>query len=311
MVILADLARKQIPPLWAGGIQLDGQYMGYLRDSMPERLALPELRQRMAAEGYLYFKGLLNRDDVREARRQVVGRLAAQGQLKPGTDPMDAIIAPGTEMAFRPDLARDNPALEKVIYAGALMDFFREFLGGPVRHFDFTWLRAIAPGKGTPSHCDSVYMNRGTANLYTAWVPLGDVSFDLGGLMILEGTNNNTRLRETYGVQDVDAYCENKPDATAWGKSWGTGGHLKGDPNQIRRTVGGPAARWLTEEFTAGDVLIFTIFTVHASLDNRTADRIRFSSDSRYQKADEPADERWIGDNPIGHGEAGKRGKIC
>jgi ectoine hydroxylase-related dioxygenase (phytanoyl-CoA dioxygenase family) len=302
---------KTIPPLFASGHQLDPAHIGYLRDSSPDRHALPLLRQRMQTEGYLYFKGLTDRNGVLDARREVTRQLAEQGQIKPGTDPMDAVVAPGTEMAFRPDLAKGNHALERVIYAGAIMDFFHEFLGGPVRHFDFTWLRAVSPGKGTMSHCDSVYMNRGTQNLYTTWLPLGDVSFQLGGLMILEGSNNNTRLRETYGAQDVDAYCENKPDARAWGKSWGTGGWLKGDPNHIRQSVGGPNARWLTEEFRAGDVLIFTIFTVHASLDNRSADRIRFSSDSRYQLASEPADERWIGENPIAHGDAGKRGKIC
>jgi len=50
--------------------------------------------------------------------------------------------------------------------------------------------------------------------------------------------------------------------------------------------------------------------TVHASLDNQT-NRFRLSSDSRYQLASEPADERWIGAHPAGHGPAGKKGKIC
>jgi ectoine hydroxylase-related dioxygenase (phytanoyl-CoA dioxygenase family) len=59
-----------------------------------------------------------------------------------------------------------------------------------------------------------------------------------------------------------------------------------------------------------GDVIVFSMFTVHASLDNRS-DRVRLSSDSRYQPASASADERWIGANPVGHGQAGKRGKIC
>jgi hypothetical protein len=37
----------------------------------------------------------------------------------------------------------------------------------------------------------------------------------------------------------------------------------------------------------------------------------RLSSDSRYQLATEPADERWIGEHPIAHGAAGKKGEIC
>ena len=55
----------------------------------------------------------------------------------------------------------------------------------------------------------------------------------------------------------------------------------------------------------------FGMFLVHASLDNRTPDRIRLSSDSRYQRASEPIDERWVGPNPPGHSAAGKLGRIC
>ena len=48
----------------------------------------------------------------------------------------------------------------------------------------------------------------------------------------------------------------------------------------------------------------------HASMDNQT-DQIRLSTDTRYQLASEPVDERWIGDNPIAHGLESKRGMIC
>jgi len=66
----------------------------------------------------------------------------------------------------------------------------------------------------------------------------------------------------------------------------------------------------LTADFRAGDVLTFPMHMVHASLDN-PSDRIRLSSDSRYQPDSLPADERWVGEKPIGHGLAGKRGRIC
>jgi hypothetical protein len=50
--------------------------------------------------------------------------------------------------------------------------------------------------------------------------------------------------------------------------------------------------------------------TVHASIDNQS-DRYRISTDSRYQPASLPADERWIGEKPPGHGMARMRGRIC
>ena len=50
--------------------------------------------------------------------------------------------------------------------------------------------------------------------------------------------------------------------------------------------------------------------TMHSAGDNHT-DRVRVSSDTRYQRASEPVDERWIGDDPIAHGPGAKRGLIC
>jgi len=90
---------------------------------------------------------------------------------------------------------------------------------------------------------------------------------------------------------------------------WQSGlrGNLSQDAARVRNGLGG---RWVTGEFRAGDVLIFSTYTVHCSIDNHS-DRIRLSSDSRYQPASKPADERWVGPNPAGHGPAGKRGLIC
>jgi hypothetical protein len=49
---------------------------------------------------------------------------------------------------------------------------------------------------------------------------------------------------------------------------------------------------------------------MHASMDNRT-NRLRLSTDSRYQLVSQEIDERWIGEDPIGHGPEGKQGMIC
>jgi hypothetical protein len=57
--------------------------------------------------------------------------------------------------------------------------------------------------------------------------------------------------------------------------------------------------------------MTFGMFLVHASLDNRTQNLLRISSDARYQRASDPIDERWVGVNPPGHSTAGKRGRIC
>jgi len=302
--------RTSYLPLTSCGVDLDTSD-GRLRPLRPSDDALgdsAELRRRMDADGYLYLPGYLDRAEVLAARAVVVDRLAAAGHLAPGTDPDDAIAAAETKVKFAPEFARHNEPLETLLYSGRMMDFFERLLDGPVRHFDYTWLRAISPGKGTAPHGDAVFMNRGTTRLYTAWVPLGDVDFNLGGLMVLGKSNRLEELKQAYLNKDVDAFCENEADAALFrtGEKWWNG-TLSDDPTALQRQLGLP---WLTSEYTAGDLLVFSIQTIHCSLDNHS-DRIRISSDSRYQLASEPIDERWIGDDPIAHGPDGKRGMIC
>jgi hypothetical protein len=281
---------------------------GYLRNSSDLLSQPDELRLRMQQEGYLYIKSLLNSQEIWQSRREIADCLAAEGSLSTDSPIEDCIAKPGLKMSFRPDLATRSPTLQKVLYSGTMMDFFHLFLGGEVRHYDYTWLRAVAPGRGTYPHGDSVYMGRGTDFLYTAWTPLGDVSWELGGLMILENSHRLETIKNSYGRKDVDSYCTNRKDASMYasGEKWWDGA-LSNNPVSLRNRYKG---RWLSAEFQAGDVLIFSIFTIHASLDNRSC-AIRLSSDSRYQLASEPVDERWVGKNPAGHSAAGKRGRSC
>ncbi|MBI4624697.1 MAG: phytanoyl-CoA dioxygenase family protein, partial [Verrucomicrobia bacterium] len=128
---------------------------------------------------------------------------------------------------------------------------------------------------------------------------------------ILENSPGQEDKLRHYLRRDVDAYCTNYPDAgeiESGKKTWQDwDGRLSSNPVSLREKLGG---RWLTTEYKMGDVLVFSSATVHASLDNHS-DRYRLSADSRYQLASEPVDERWIGENPIAHGPAGKKGKIC
>jgi len=302
---------ETFPSLFSCGHQLEpgedkiGQ-MESANDVLDDREGLQE---RMAENGYLLLRDYLEVDRVLAARRHVLEQLAAQGQLDPSAPLMDGVPKPGAKLFFQPELAqKNNPPLQNLLYnpEGRLMSFFKHFLGGDVKHFDFTWLRCVSPGLGTPSHCDIVYMGRGTRRLYTTWVPLGDVDFNRGGLMMLEGSHKNERLRNTYGQKDVDTYCSNHPDDPARTAN-GYNGWLSENPAQIRQTLGG---RWLVSEYQPGDMVIFCMDIVHGGMDNRS-NRLRLSSDSRYQLASEPCDERWIGENPPGHGAAGKRGRIC
>jgi len=301
------------PRLLAHGAELDTapESFGVLRASSDVVGDEHALRERMSEDGYLYMPGYLDRDEVLQARHEMTRRLAAEGQLDLRFPHEESIAASGSTVKFHPDLAKGNAPLQQVLYSGRMIEFYERLLGEAVRHFDFTWVRAVSPGTGTPPHCDHVYMGRGTDTLYTAWVPLGDVSLEMGGLMVLENSHKIERLRDNYCRKDVDSFCTNRRDDDyadmGGGGNIRSGGWLSNKPAKLRERLGG---RWLTNEFRAGDLLTFSTFLVHASLDNQT-NHIRLSSDSRYQRASEPADERWIGVEPIGHGRAAKRGMIC
>ncbi len=305
-----------LPPIYSYGHPLDmtDDKIGLLRDSSDAADDVAELRQRFAADGYLYMKGYLDRDEVLAARASLTAGLAAAGVLDPAHPTIEGVCKPGAGYVFKPELTNNNPAVQNLLYGGRLPEFYRKFYGEDIRHYDFTWLRAIGPGKGTNPHCDLPYMGRGTHGHMTCWLPYGDISYELGGLMVLEGSHKRMDLLENYVYRDVDGYCANKPDQVknattgAKGFGWTFTGTLSHNPPVLRNKFGG---RWLTTEYQPGDFLTFGMFLVHASLDNRTENRLRISSDSRYQRASEPIDERWVGLNPPGHSTAGKKGRIC
>ena len=128
--------------------------------------------------------------------------------------------------------------------------------------------------------------------------------------MILEGSHKKADRLGNYLSRDVDEYCANGANAQKLESGellheWD--GTLSKNPFSLREKLGG---RWLSAAFKAGDILIFTMRTVHASLDNQS-NQIRLSADTRYQPADEPADERWVTENPIPYSAEFKKGRIC
>jgi len=300
--------------LTSGGIELDSspEHFGFLRDSNDLLDAPSALRAQMDRDGYLFLPGFFNRDEVRKARLAICELLAGEDLLDPAYPVEQAIARPNVALDFRPDITNNltsGKLIREIIYGEKAMSFFTRFLGGEATHFDFTWFRTIAPGIGSYPHCDVIFMGRGTKNLYTAWVPFGDVPLNVGGLLLIEGSHKHEDTRNTYASMDIDTACQNRNNENQVNAAGYPGyGAISLDMRGTRDRVGG---RLLTaEEFKMGDLLIFSVYTVHGSLDNHSQE-IRLSSDSRYQLASEPLDERWIGENPPGHGGKVVKGMIC
>ncbi len=308
--------------LFAKGHALDlsANSFGSLRRSDDAKSDTDTLHVRFREDGYLYIPGFFDRNDILEIRLHIARVLAKKGLLDPACSLETAVKHQNADLAFLSDprlavefmnaIAKGSEAAQRLLYSGRIIQFFENFFADAVRHFDFTWVRTMGRGFGTDPHCDIVYMGRGSSKLCTCWVPYGDISYEIGGLMILEGSHRQTARLKNYLARDVDTYCTNKPEAQKIESGeipWTWDGVLSKNPVSLRELLGG---RWLTSEYRMGDLMIFGMTTVHASLDNQT-DYFRFSTDTRYQPASDEIDERWIGEKPIGHGTQAKRGHIC
>lgn len=266
-------------------MELGGKYLGLLRESNA-LLDDPEaLTARMDADGYLLLRGLHRVEKVRAVRDMMLENLQANDQLDPACPVEEGVVRAGARGAFlggSKTLTRNRTFLN-LVESPEIMGFFARFLQADVLTFDFKWLRVMGPGDFSGAHYDIVYMGRGTQNLYTCWTPITDVDYARGPLTVLVGSNHVEHLKENYGRMDVD-----RDHVT---------GAFSNDPIEMVDSYGG---QWQTTEFQMGDVMIFGMYTMHGSLNN-TSNRFRLSTDCRYQRASEPVDERWIGENPMAH----------
>jgi ectoine hydroxylase-related dioxygenase (phytanoyl-CoA dioxygenase family) len=98
-------------------------------------------------------------------------------------------------------------------------------------------------------------------DMFTCWVPLGNVPQSLGGLAVQPGSHRSSRVR----LRPL---------------------------NRLERG-------WRTTDYEAGDVLVFHCLTTHGALPNRQ-DRMRFSAEYRWQLADQPVPRRMV-IGPNGH----------
>ena len=203
------------------GDTLDGA-VGELTDSTALMHDGAALRERMEEDGYLFLRGLLDRPTVADARLEVLRRMAAEGFVDDENNPLEAGIYRGDgAMSFLPDVTIDNTPMHAVLRDGPMMDLFDRMLGAESRCFDYTWFRAKSPGTDstTTPHADSIYMGRGTHDCYTCWTPFSDVTLEMGGIMVLEGSYRSARYGDDglseYARQDVDGFCESDAASAA------------------------------------------------------------------------------------------------
>lgn len=290
--------------LTSNGVVMDTspEKMGPLRKANDLLGNLPALRAQMKEDGYLYFKKFIDPVEVLRAREEILLKYAIIGEIDSINHPiMDAVHSKNSfinqvNLIAFDESVRKGMAYESLVHHQNLKKFFSEFFGNvDVCTFDFKWVRFLRPGEGCGFHSDSVYVCRATRNLYSCWIPIGNVSMQEGALIVLENSHKNEALKNSYGMKDADH------DKLGW---------LSTDPIGLQNRLGG---RWLSTDFEAGDIIIFDVYLVHGTLDNNSpVEKCRLTTDIRYQPASEPLDDRWNGEqfkaggivNP--HGEGAK-----
>ena len=272
--------------------------LGWLEPSDPSR-PLSQLWDQFQEEGYLYLKGILDRASVLEFRERFFCALLDTGLLADGSQPVDGIYSGRKEEG---GLARQKLTeiarwayYEAFCLSAPIREFYERVLGGPVYLHKRKLIRYNLPDEPgcTGAHYDLVYLRAGTTQVYTSWIPLGDTPAEMGGLVYLEGSHRWGKEKEAeFSVLNADL-----PEAeriSAYNKNMGETGWLTKDIPSLADRLG---TRWLMADYEAGDMVVHSPFTIHASTVNVDTDRrIRLSTDIRYQLASDSIDPRWKND---------------
>jgi ectoine hydroxylase-related dioxygenase (phytanoyl-CoA dioxygenase family) len=266
-------------------VPFDAPHFAPLRDSSQWRSDPAELRSRYLEDGYLYLRGVLDRPTVIELRQAYFAQFDP-AYLRPGTDPAEGLFSgrrprglPDHGVAGHPAHAFVRSARFDAFAADPRLErLAADVLGGPVRRLPRAIVRHFdrATPRASRAHVDRSYLDAGSDQLLTAWIPLGDCPRPTGGLVYLEGTHrlDPADFEHLRGVSDRPGDNRAISHDLAW------------VADQLGR-------RWRWADYRAGDVTIHSPYIVHASLDT-TTDAMRLSADLRYLLEGEPADARWL-----------------
>ena len=228
-------------------------------DAGPLREDPAGLRALAAREGCLYLPRLLPVASVLALRERVLAAVAGLAWLDPGAPWAAGVVRGDLHEPAHDDAAvaalhcRVLPLAEfrALVAEPALLAVLDRLFGAPARGGQGEVLRAVFPadqGRTTPPHQDQAYTG-GAADLWTAWLPLGDCPLELGPLALAPGSHRGGLRPHTAGYRVAD--CADLD--------------------------------WVCGDLACGDVLLFHCLTLHRACPNRSGDRLRLSLDCRYR----------------------------
>ena len=229
------------------------------------------LRTRLAADGYIFVRQLLDPDLMASIGWSALRHLQESGWTEGGPDPVSArpkapvkairMLHAFADTGYRRILA--DTEFNKVPFVGGLADLMGQILGPAGFCYPLKFPRIVYPATMVPRQPGNVIHKdyKCVQDMFTTWVPLGSVPRSHGGLAIKPGSQRSTRVR--YRPLD-----------------------------RLERG-------WLTTDYEPGDVVVFHCLTTHAALPNHE-ETMRISAEYRWQLADQPAPRRLLL-GPAGH----------
>jgi ectoine hydroxylase-related dioxygenase (phytanoyl-CoA dioxygenase family) len=235
--------------------------MKSFRTTFARDLDSVSLKSEMETYGYVFIRDLMPKGDLEQLLNDMTGIASDEGWTIEGSAPSDRIANPAMA-CFDPDRKYKQAAnrafclerLHALTHHPALTNVMKRLVGPRLLVHPKPIARMIFPNcEGALLHAHQDHSGiAGSADSYTAWMPLHDCLQGQGTLEIKE-------MSHLFGLQHTDGYI--RPE-TAQGGDW----------------VGG--------RINAGDVAIFHSLTVHSSTLS-TSSQLRFSVDCRFQSYDE------------------------
>ncbi len=244
------------------------------------------IRDQFHKDGYLLFRGALDRDavlDMREAYLNMFNQeLCIDGDRRAGRFSGKSVLTTAYGIDGHPAHAFVRSKLFKdFLDQPSLKQIAEKLLHADVKRVPRTPLRHFIKGMKMASraHYDRTYMNESADTCVTLWVPLGDAPVAAGGITYLEGSHLDANMEHTIRQAGrTDRPNDNRP--------------LTHDLKWLSETTG---RRWLLADYKAGDVVAHVPDIVHASTDP-TIDLMRISTDVRFVRSDIEIDPRWQND---------------
>ena len=250
-----------------------------------ELLADPEaLRHRFRDQGVVRLRGVLDRSAVLALRAAYLSTIPRE-MLRPGSTPVEGLFSgvipddlPAHGVAGHPAHTFVRAGVfRRFVDQPALSRLAETLLGVPVVRLRRSVLRHFYAGSARASraHTDHAYMDRGTDQVLTVWIPIGDCPLETGPLIYLENSQTADPGRLEALRTRLDRPDDRRPIS-----------------HDLEWTARGLARRWLWADFKAGDVAVHGPRTVHASLDTLST-AMRVSVDVRFVRLGEAVDDRW------------------